>query len=149
MKLPCRSVDAYLIVFAPSRINDTSAPASGLPLLSRTVPVIVASDLFELAAGALLEINDSNAITDKLRRNILLMRDLRDQSPFGSRGQANWLRRGRLTWNRQTGLHFRPRHHGCQVITPYFRPKTPPPSRPLPPLLGRATIPHPLCHRSE
>src|ERR1700741_1289927 len=84
---------------------------------------MVASDLFELAASALLEINDSNAITDKLRRNALLIEDLRDQSPFGSHRQANWFRRGDFTWNHQSGPHFRPPDKGCQVITPYFRPK--------------------------
>jgi hypothetical protein len=35
---------ASLTVFTPSRTNDTSAPASGFPRLSRTVPVMVASD---------------------------------------------------------------------------------------------------------
>ena len=47
MKLPFLSVVASLTVFTPSRINETSAPASGFPRLSRTVPVIVASDLLE------------------------------------------------------------------------------------------------------
>src|ERR1041385_751824 len=74
MKLPCLSVRASLIVLKPSRINETSAPASGLPRLSRTVPLIVASDLPEPAACVSLVTNDTNAIRDKLRPNALLMR---------------------------------------------------------------------------
>src|ERR1044072_178837 len=74
MKLPCRSVRASLTVLKPSRINETSAPANGLPRLSRTVPLIVASDLEEPAASVLLVTKDTSAIRDKLRPNALLMR---------------------------------------------------------------------------
>src|ERR1044071_2571342 len=78
MKLPCLSVRASLTVLKPSRINETSAPASGLPRLSRTVPLIVASDLDEPAASVSLATNDAmkhtSAIRDKLRLNALLMR---------------------------------------------------------------------------
>src|SRR6185369_8330771 len=78
MKLPCLSVRASLIVLKPSRINETSAPASGLPRLSRTVPLIVASDLPELAATASLAtkdaMKDTSAIRDKLKPNAFLMR---------------------------------------------------------------------------
>src|ERR1044071_3146689 len=81
MKLPCLSVRASLTVLKPSRINETSAPANGLPRLSRTVPLIVASDLEELAASVSLVTKDTSAIRDKLRPNALLMRqDLRGQS---------------------------------------------------------------------
>src|SRR5829696_6210626 len=74
MKLPCFSVRASLIVLKPSRTNDTSAPDNGLPLLSRTVPLMVASDLPEPAANASLVIKDTSAIRDKLKPNALLMR---------------------------------------------------------------------------
>src|SRR4051794_3266669 len=74
MKLPCLSVRASLTVLNPSRINETSAPASGLPRLSRTVPLIVASDLLEPAASASLVMKDTRAIRDKLKLNALLMR---------------------------------------------------------------------------
>src|SRR5690349_2493433 len=87
MKLPCLSVRASLTVLKPSRINETSAPASGLPRLSRTVPLIVASDLPEPAASVSLltkdAMKDIDAIRDKLRPNALLIdKDLRGQSPF-------------------------------------------------------------------
>src|SRR6185503_12572624 len=42
--------------------------------LSRTVPLMVASDLLEPAASASLVIKDTNAIRDKLKPNALLMR---------------------------------------------------------------------------
>src|SRR5690349_6413160 len=74
MKLPCLSVRASLTVLKPSRINETSAPGNGLPRLSRTVPLIVASDLPEPAASVSLLIKDTSAIRDKLRLNALLMR---------------------------------------------------------------------------
>src|SRR5215213_1243132 len=74
MKLPCLSVRASLTVLNPSRINETSAPASGLPRLSRTVPLMVASDLLEPAASVSLVIKDTSAIRDKLKPNALLMR---------------------------------------------------------------------------
>src|SRR5262249_23160023 len=83
MKLPCLSVRASLTVLKPSRINETSAPANGLPRLSRTDPLIVASDLLEPAASVSLVIKDTSAIRDKLRPNALLIdKDLRAQSPF-------------------------------------------------------------------
>src|ERR1044072_4248137 len=74
MKLPCLSVRASLTVLNPSRISETSAPASGLPRLSRTVPLMVASDLLEPAASASLVMKDTSAIRDKLKPNALLMR---------------------------------------------------------------------------
>src|SRR5215510_15421512 len=74
MKLPCLSVRASLTVLNPSRTNETSAPASGLPRLSRTVPLMVASDLLEPAASASLVMKDTSAIRDKLKPNALLMR---------------------------------------------------------------------------
>src|ERR1044072_898326 len=74
MKLPCLSVRASLTVLNPSRTSETSAPASGLPRLSRTVPLMVASDLLEPAASASLVMKDTSAIRDKLKPNALLMR---------------------------------------------------------------------------
>src|SRR5215217_7159502 len=74
MKLPCLSVRASLTVLNPSRINETSAPASGLPRLSRTVPLMVASDLLEPAPSVSLVIKDTSAMRDKLKPNALLMR---------------------------------------------------------------------------
>src|SRR5437868_1866853 len=74
MKLPCLSVRASLTVFTPSRTNDTSAPTSGLPRLSRTLPLIVASDLLGLAESASLETNDTSASRDKPKPIPLLMR---------------------------------------------------------------------------
>src|SRR6185369_7604943 len=99
MKLPCLSVRASLIVLKPSRINETSAPASGLPRLSRTVPLIVASDLPEPAASVLLVMKDTNAIRDKLRPNALLMRHRppRPKSLLEAMDIRTWFRRGRLT----------------------------------------------------
>src|SRR5688572_6888843 len=81
MKFPLSSVRAsFATCFAPSRNNDTSAPASGLPLLSLTVPVTVPSD-FAGAACATPGVdtpdipisNDTNASQDKLRVDALLM----------------------------------------------------------------------------
>src|ERR1043165_4660096 len=74
MKLPCRSVRASLTVFTPSRMRDTTAPTSGFPRVSRTVPEMVASDLLELAASALLGIKEPSSVRDKQRPNPLLMR---------------------------------------------------------------------------
>src|SRR5215213_10059675 len=83
MKLPCLSVRASLTVLNPSRINETSAPASGLPRLSRTVPLMVASDLLEPAASVSLVIKDTSAMRDKLKPNALLMRQRPPRpSPF-------------------------------------------------------------------
>src|SRR5678815_3899597 len=114
MKFPFSSVRAsFATCFAPSRSNDTSAPASGFPLLSFTVPVMTPSDL----AGAACVMpgiampdmpitNDTNASQDKLRVNGLLMCvfDLRDQSP------------SEATAGSTTAKHFLPRLHACQVI---------------------------------
>src|ERR1043165_1112011 len=94
------------MVFAPSRTRDTSAPASGFPRLSRTVPVIVASDLFEAVTTAPLDTNDTSAMTDKLRRNILFMRDLRDQSPFGSQDRRTGSGEGDLPGTAKQVLIF-------------------------------------------
>src|SRR6185503_16269274 len=89
MKFPCLSVLASFTVFTPSRTSETRAPASGFPLLSRTDPVIVASDLLELAASESLDSSDTSAIRDKLKPNALLIRkDLRDQSPVGRKAQT-------------------------------------------------------------
>src|SRR5688572_16315159 len=97
VKLPSRSVLASLTVFTPSRTNDTTAPASGFPLLSLTVPVIVASDLLE-PASASFEMNEISASRDNPKPNALLMRkDLRDQSTFGSHGKAKLVQARRLT----------------------------------------------------
>ncbi len=73
VKCPCLSVLASLTVFTPSRTTDTSAPAIAFPLLSRTEPVIVASDFLELAATASLDTSDTSASRDKLKANALLM----------------------------------------------------------------------------
>jgi hypothetical protein len=73
MKLPSLSVLASLTAFAPSRISDTNAPASGFPLWSRTVPVMVASDFLELAASVSTDSSDTSASKDKLKPNALLM----------------------------------------------------------------------------
>src|SRR6185369_9912481 len=109
MKPPFRSVVVCLTTFAPSRTNVTSAPARGFPCVSRTVPVMVASDLLEPAPSAPLETNDTSAITDKPRPKAFLMRrPPRLKSRWKPR-QANWFRRGDFTWNHQTGPHFRPR----------------------------------------
>src|SRR5215217_6678505 len=96
MKLPCLSVRASLTVLNPSRINETSAPASGLPRLSRTVPLMVASDLLEPAPSASLVIKDTSAMRDKLKPNALLMRQRppRPKSLFGSHGQSELVQRG-------------------------------------------------------
>src|SRR5687768_2229282 len=76
MKFPLSSVRAsFATCFAPSRNNDTSAPASGLPLLSLTVPVTVPSDFAGAACAtpAIPITNDTNASQDKLRVDALLM----------------------------------------------------------------------------
>src|SRR5687767_184465 len=73
MKFPLSSVRASLTCFAPSRNSDTSAPVSGFPLLSLTVPVIVPSDLLGGAAWERLAVIDTSAIQDKPRLNALFM----------------------------------------------------------------------------
>src|SRR5215210_262728 len=83
MKFPCLSVRASLTVLKPSLINETSAPDRGIPRLSRTVPLMVASDLLEPAASASLVIKDTSAIRDKLKPDALLMRQRPPRpSPF-------------------------------------------------------------------
>src|SRR6476659_4435691 len=103
MKLPCLSVRASFTVLNPSRISETSAPASGLPRLSRTVPLMVASDLFEPAASASLVMKDTSAIRDKLKPSALLMRQRppRPKSLIGSHGQAKLVQERRRTRNPQ------------------------------------------------
>src|SRR5215218_9980239 len=102
MKFPLPSVRAsFATCLAPSRNNETSAPASGFPLLSVTVPVIVPSDLPGAACAipATPTNSDTNASQDKLRDNVLLMgfKNLRDQSPWEA------------TTGSTTGKHFLPR----------------------------------------
>src|SRR5215213_1976377 len=117
MKLPCLSVRASLTVLKPSRINETSAPASGLPRLSRTVPLMVASDLLEPAASASLVMKDTSAIRDKLKPNALFMRQRPPAAkvPFGSHGQVNWVRRGDLPEPTKQGVIVRHSVNCCQV----------------------------------
>src|SRR3982751_1681168 len=73
MKFPLRSVLASFTCLAPSRSSDTSAPAKGLPLLSRTDPVIVASALGE-AAGVLNAASIATTNNDRLNAKVLLIR---------------------------------------------------------------------------
>src|SRR5829696_8415787 len=106
MKLPCLSVRACLTVLKPSRINETSAPASGVPRLSRTVPLMVASDLLEPAASASLVMKDTTAIRDKLKLNALLMRQRppRPKSLLEAMTGDDWFRRGDLPYPRNRPL---------------------------------------------
>src|ERR1044072_3561284 len=103
MKLPCLSVRASLTVLNPSRTSETSAPASGLPRLSRTVPLMVASDLLEPAASASLVMKDTSATRDKLKLNALLMRQRppRPKSLLEAMDRRNWFRKRRRTRNPQ------------------------------------------------
>src|SRR5215204_266486 len=121
MKLPCLSVRACLTVLKPSRINETSAPASGLPRLSRTVPLMVASDLLEPAASASLVMKDTSAIRDKLKPNALFMRQRPPAAkvPFwkpwtGELGQAR-----RLTRTHKTGRYCPPQR---KLLSSYRHP---------------------------
>src|SRR6185369_4510607 len=72
MKLPCLSVRASLTVLNPSRINETSAPATGLPRLLRTVPLMVASDLLGPAASGTVRDNRATPLAGAL---VSLMRE--------------------------------------------------------------------------
>src|SRR5687767_10472361 len=105
MKFPLSSVRASLTCFAPSRNNDTSAPVSGFPLLSLTVPVMVASDLLGGAAWDRLAVNDTSAIQDKPRLNAFLM-SLEPPRPPESLGSERGARQGKY-------CRSRPVH--CQV----------------------------------
>src|SRR5689334_1120574 len=111
MKLPCLSVRASLTVLKPSRTNETSAPASGLPRLSRTVPLMVASDLLEPAASVSVATKDptkdTSAIRDKLRPNALLMRQRppRPKSLLKAMDILTWFRRGDLPEPHKTGRY--------------------------------------------
>src|SRR6185369_10663106 len=140
-KLPCLSVVACLIVFAPSRTSDTSAPASGLPWLSRTVPVMVASDLYEPVASASLVMNDTSAIRDNPKPSALLMRRPPQPKSLWKPWTDQLVQARRLYRNRQKQppifCHGR---NNCQVNgrkNGWFAPR-------LPTLLGRARIPNPL-----
>src|SRR6188474_2017199 len=84
MNFPCLSVAVYLTVLlgAPSRVRDTSAPASGFPLLSLTIPEMVAKLLLALPASIGAADSDMSVSNDRLRPTTLLMRyDLRYESP--------------------------------------------------------------------
>src|ERR1041385_2974615 len=74
MKFPPASVIAsFVVCLRPSRTNETSAPANGLPLLSLTEPVIVAR-LEALGVPARASSAKAvKAIRDKLRLIALLM----------------------------------------------------------------------------
>src|ERR1051325_2435022 len=111
MKLPCLSVRASLMVLNPSRINETSAPASGLPRLSRTVPLMVASDLLEPVASASLVTKDTNAIRDKLKPNALLMRQRppRPKSLVEAMDMRTWFRKETNPEPPETSRYFPPR----------------------------------------
>src|ERR1044072_1391712 len=103
MKLPCLSVRASLTVLNPSRISDTRAPASGLPRLSRTVPLMVASDLLEPAASASLVMKDTSATRDKLKPNALLMRQRPPrQKSFWKQWKGNLVKEGDVPRNPKT-----------------------------------------------
>jgi hypothetical protein len=85
--------------------------------LSRTDPVIVASDLLELAASASPDRSDTSAIRDKLKPNALLMRkDLRDQSPVGKK--AKLVQARRLYRNPKQAVIVCHAANLCQVRTP-------------------------------
>src|SRR6185503_14697228 len=134
-------------VLKPSRINETSEPASGLPRLSRTVPLIVASDLLEPAASVSVvtkdAMKDTSAIRDKLKPNALLMRQRppRPKSLFGSHD----IRTGsdEETYRNPTKQAVIVRHgvNCCQVIGTSIRH--------LPPSWGRARIQHPIHHNRD
>src|SRR5437868_9036581 len=128
MKLPCLSVRASLTVFTPSRTNDTSAPTSGLPRLSRTLPLIVASDLLGLAESASLETNDTSASRDKPKPIPLLMRKT-SASKDSLEAMCGRTGSGEETYrNPKTGKHSLPRHKSCQVsglVKPGFCPNFP------------------------
>ncbi len=138
MKLPCRSVLASLTVFTPSRTNDTSAPGKRVSLLSRTVPVIVASDLLgacgKCVAGDERHQRDQRQTKTKCSSHA---KDLRDQSPFGSHGKAKLVQARRLTGTPKQACYCLPRRKCCQVNGGLL-------CASLPPLLGRARIHHPL-----
>src|SRR5690349_13097802 len=74
MKFPPASVIAsFVICLRPSRTNETSAPANGLPLLSFTEPVIVARlEAFGVPALA-SSAKAVKAIRDRLRLLALVM----------------------------------------------------------------------------
>src|SRR5262245_39292576 len=88
MKFPAPSVFAcFTVCLTPSRSNVTKAPASGLPLLSLTLPVMVAKDVrLDEAARVSIRENDTTASRDKQRLKALLMQTyLRELDlPIGS-----------------------------------------------------------------
>src|SRR6185369_5251093 len=98
-------------------INETSAPASGLPRLSRTVPLMVASDLLEPVASASLVTKDTNAIRDKLKPNALLMRQRppRPKSLVEAMDMRTWFRKETNPDPQKQAVIFRHGANCCQA----------------------------------
>jgi len=146
MKLPCLSVRASLTVLNPSRISETSAPASGVPRLSRTVPLMVASDLFEPAASASLVMKDTSAIRDKLKPNALLMRQRppRPKSLLEAMDNRTGSGRRRTRNPQKQAVIVCHGANYCQVNGCFLLSALCAAERDLPATLGRARIQHPF-----